>query len=126
MNLFQRAKNLSEVNKFCDFYSIKNYHVDKDGAVDVKGTVSLLHSGHSYRNEEDFLKNKKSQKLNIIPIKFKRVIGHFYVDYNSLTSLENCPEYVIGDFSVNGNNLTSLKGSPNGGTGFIGDLFIEV
>ncbi len=42
----------------------------------------------------------------------QKVDGYFYCNFNELTSLKGCPEYVGGDFLCGFNNLTSLQGAP--------------
>ena len=109
---FESLKNNDEVNAqlqkrsydFCKKYHLKDFIINNDGSVDVKGTVYL-----------------DSRKLKLIPIKFGEVLGNFIVSNNQLKSLEGCPKKLDGDFIVNNNNLTSLKGSPNCVNDFICD-----
>jgi hypothetical protein len=48
-----------------------------------------------------------------LPVKFGKVSGDFWCDYNKLTTLEGCPNYVGGYFSCYDNKLTTLEGCPN-------------
>ena len=47
-----------------------------------------------------------------IPVKFGRCEKRFDCSYNSLSTLEGCPNYVGNFFNCGCNRLTSLKGGP--------------
>ena len=84
-----------EIKTICQKYGIENYTINHDGTVDVDGDVNLS--------------NKKLIKL---PLKFGKVGGYFYCQYNQLTSLDGCPKEVGGAFNCQYNQLTSLEGGP--------------
>ena len=83
--------------KWLDSYNIKNYTINDDLTIDVKGDVNL-----------------EKQSLSCLPsfIKFNKVSGYFYCSNNHLISLEGCPRTVGGSFLCNINQLTSLEGCP--------------
>lgn len=64
-------------------------------AVNVRGSVFLDGKG-----------------LEVLPVKFNKVIGVFCINNNKLTSLEGSPQEVLGPFECNENNLTSLEHCP--------------
>ena len=74
---------------------IKNYTINSDGTVDVKGDVDI---------------SKKS--LKNIPVQFGTVSGNFYCSSNNLTTLKGGPEIVKRHFYCSFNKLTSLEYSP--------------
>jgi hypothetical protein len=76
-------------------YKIKNYHINRDGTVDVDGNIVL----------EKILFTK-------LPLKFGRVTGHFSCSANQLTTLEGAPKEVSGNFRCSYNQLTTLEGAP--------------
>jgi hypothetical protein len=89
---------MNDIEEFCEKYNIKNYTINDDGTIDVKGDVNL---------------SNKLGKMKKLPVKFGKVYGYFYCSYNqNLTTLEGCPYYVGGEFSCNLNKLTSLEGCP--------------
>ena len=73
----------SEIRNICKKYGIENYIINPDESIDVNGDFSLW-----------------SKKLTKLPLKFNKVNGGFYCDYNKLTSLEGCPKEVNGFFIV--------------------------
>jgi hypothetical protein len=87
-------ENYNEIVKICEWYDIKNYHINPDGTVDVDGDVDL-----------------SEIKLTKIPLNFGRVSGHFQCPY-LLTTLEGAPKEVGGDFDCRNNQLTTLEGAP--------------
>ena len=84
------------IDLICNQYKIENYTINSDGSIDVDGDVNIL--GHG---------------LYKLPLKFGKVYGSFYCQFNKLTSLEGSPNYVGGDFLFFRNNITSLEGSPD-------------
>jgi hypothetical protein len=101
LKLFERFddsnKSLSEsIDSICQKFGITNWTVDSDGGVDVDGNVNL-----------------GSMRLTKIPLKFGRVSGDFYCDWNELTTLEGCPHEVGGSFICADNYLTGLEGCPS-------------
>lgn len=86
---------MSNISKLCEKYNITDYSINGDGSIDVYSTVDLT--------------NKKLKK---IPIKFNRVIGNFFISYNLLEDLENCPKSIYGNFDCDHNKLITLKGCP--------------
>jgi len=95
-NLFKESNNeISKIRELCKKYDIKNYTINDDLSIDVDGGVDLF-----------------DKLLEEIPLKFNRVNGYFYIHYNNLTSLEDCPKWVGGDFACSDNKLTSLEFFP--------------
>ncbi len=95
---FFKNLNVGEEPKtkaWLDSMKIKNYTINKDGTVDVKGNVLL-----SYKN------------LTEIPVQFNKVSGNFWCEGNKLKSLKGCPRYVGNTFFCFENNLTTLEGAP--------------
>jgi hypothetical protein len=77
-------------------YNISDYTIRNDGLVDVNGLVNLS--------------NREFKKF---PIKFGKITGDFFCDFNNnLSSLEGGPQSVDGHFRCICCNLTSLKGGP--------------
>jgi hypothetical protein len=95
MKWISTFESISEIERLCDKYEIKNWAINSDGLVDVDGDVHLNNKG-----------------LSKIPINFGRVGGYFNCYYNQLTTLKGAPREVGGDFSCNSNQLTTLEGSP--------------
>ena len=83
-----------EIIDWLDKMEIENYSL-RDDLVDVEGDVDL-----SGRN------------LEVIPVQFGIVKGHFNCWDNKLESLEGSPKTVGGHFSCFGNKLESLEGCP--------------
>jgi hypothetical protein len=71
--------------EFCEKY-LKNYTINLDDTIDVNGSVHLW---------------KKLGKMEKLPVKFEKVSGDFDCEWNKLTTLENCPNYVGGDLWCN-------------------------
>ena len=86
---------LEWVTLICDKYRIKNWTLNREGLVDVDGSVEL-----------------DNIKLTRLPLRFGWVSGSFYCDNNQLTTLEGAPKKVGRDFYCHNNYLTSLEGSP--------------
>lgn len=80
-------------------HEINNYHIRNDNefnyCVDVVGDVNL-----SYK------------KLQIIPIKFNIISGHFNCSNNITKDLSFAPKLVHGDFDCSSNALKTLKDAP--------------
>jgi hypothetical protein len=86
----------SKIHQICKRYNIEDYTINDDLSIDVDDNVCL-----------------SNNNLDKIPLKFNRVNGYFYIHYNNLTSLEDCPKWVGGEFSCYENNfLTSLEFGP--------------
>ena len=49
---------------------------------------------------------------NVLPVKFRDVVGNFNCGLNVLSSLKGCPSSVGGNFYCGGNNLLNLVGGP--------------
>jgi len=78
-----------------EFLKRKDITKNSDGSYDVHGNVDI--------DDHGFIR---------IPIKFRKVDGNFFCDWNRLTNLNNCPIEVGGGFFCSVNLLTSLKGCP--------------
>ena len=89
--------------KWLDTMGVKNYTINPDWTIDVKGDVDL-----SNKNLIEFPDY----------IKFNYVSGYFDCYNNQLTSLKGCPTSVGRGFSCAGNRLTSLKGCPTSMGGY--------
>ncbi|MCK9476324.1 MAG: hypothetical protein M0R46_10410 [Candidatus Muirbacterium halophilum] len=92
---FNESTNTSEIEAICEKYNITNYTINEDGSIDVDGDVYLY-----------------KQKLKVLPLKFRNVIGNFRCTFNKLTSLKGSPQYIGGWLECNDNQLTSLVGCP--------------
>ena len=90
------------IDEICYEFGVRNYTINDDGSIDVKGDVSIPTSG-----------------LTEIPITFNKVSGSFYCQNSDLTTLKGSPRLVEGSFYCQKNKLTDLKGSPK----FIGGNF---
>jgi len=98
------------VKKWLEEHNIRNYTINKDLSIDVKGVVKLKHQLNG--NFPDY-------------IKFNKIMaGFFSVDGCNMTSLRGCPESISGkgsayhgDFNCSENNLESLEGAPKIVTG---------
>jgi len=93
-NLISKEEK-DQIDLICEEFGIKNYSINSDGSIDVKGDVNLADSG-----------------LIVIPVKFNNVSGVFRCDSNGLKSLVGSPKNVGGDFDCEDNMLTSLVGCP--------------
>ncbi len=92
---FNESLDESRIVSICEKYKIKNYTIDENGLVNVKGDVSLY-----------------NKRLTELPLKFGEITGSFNCRYNKLTSLEGFPTKIGDGFHCGGNKLTSLKGCP--------------
>ena len=86
------------IKDWLDEMGVKDYTINPDLTIDVKGNVRL-----------------DSKDLSKFPsyIRFNKVGGRFTCYNNQLTSLEGCPSKVVGHFSCHNNQLTGLEGCPN-------------
>ena len=64
-----------QIDKICRDYNIKNYTINSDGSIDVKGNVALY-----------------SQELKTLPLKFNKVEWSFWCHRNKLETLEGAPK----------------------------------
>jgi hypothetical protein len=95
MKWIKTFESISEIERLCNEYEIKNWTINSEGLVDVAGDVDL-----SY------------MRLTKIPINFGRVGGDFYCYNNELATLEGAPGEVRGNFYCRDNQLTTLEGAP--------------
>lgn len=86
---FQSKK---EIENWLDNMKVKNYTINDDLTVDVKGTVDLENKGLIY-----------------LPLQFGTVRGNFLIGSNYLTSLLGSPFEVYGDVEIQHNKITSLE-----------------
>ena len=91
----QFLTSVQEIEYVLEDMGIKNYTINDDLTVDVKGDVTIQ------------LRNIKN-----IPIRFNKVSGDFDCRKNQLTSLQGAPQEVGGNFNCRNNQLTSLQGAP--------------
>lgn len=94
-NLISKEEK-DRIDSICEKYNIKGYSINSDGSIDVDGSVLITEKG-----------------LITIPLRFNNVIGSFYCNNNSLTSLLGSPKYVGGTFDCGTNRLMSLKFAPD-------------
>jgi len=92
--------NEEEIHSICKKYGIENYTINPDGTIDVDGDVDLY-----------------DKSLTKLPLNFNKVSGHFFCEFNKLTSLEGSPKSVGGGFQCTRNQLTSLEGAPQSVSG---------
>ena len=85
------------IKSWLDEMGVKNYTINNDFTIDVKGHVYL-----------DFKNLTKFPNY----IKFNKVDKSFYCSNNQLTSLEGCPTSVGRNFFCYDNQLTNLEGCP--------------
>ena len=87
----------SDIEAWCEEMKIRNYTINSNGEIDVKGDVDL-----------------RSRDFEELPYKFGRVNNMFSLSMClNLTSLKNCPNYVGGNFSCSYcPQLDSLEGCP--------------
>tara|TARA_B100001175_G_scaffold317134_1_gene333005 strand:+ start:144 stop:734 length:591 start_codon:yes stop_codon:yes gene_type:complete len=83
------------IDEICYEFGVRNYTINDDGSIDVKGGVNIPTSG-----------------LTEIPITFNKVSGTFYCQNSDLTTLKGSPRLVEGSFYCQKNKLTSLEGGP--------------
>ncbi len=95
IKLFNKYIKELQIQNTCKKYNIENYTINKDGSIDVDGSVNLYDKG-----------------LTKLPLKFNRVNGDFWCSENYLTTLEGCPNEVGGTFHCAINKLITLKGCP--------------
>ena len=87
------------IEEWLNKYKIKNYTINDDLTIDVKGDVDL-----KYYPENEFPDY----------IQFRNVSGTFSLYTSKISSLKGCPIKVDGGFDCERcKNLTSLKGAPN-------------
>lgn len=86
---------IESIHEECRSFGIKEYKINKDLSIDVRGIVNLSHS-NLYR----------------LPLRFNKVTGDFHCHQNKLTTLEGCPKVITGNFTCSSNHLTSLKHGP--------------
>ena len=85
----------NEISQLCDKYNIENYSINKDGLVDVDGSVFL-----------------NSRNLHILPLKFGKIKTYFDCSNNHLTSLSGSPTEVGDSFYCHNNKLITLVSGP--------------
>ena len=97
--IFESHKDIYEI---CKKYNILDYVINDDM------TITVYSDNYSTGNV--YLTDSNSGK---IPIKFKKVSGHFTCSYLNLNSMEGSPDYIGGNFYCNDNDLTSLEYLPS-------------
>ncbi len=84
----------SDIEAWCEEMKIRNYTINSNGEIDVKGDVDL-----------------RSKDFEELPYKFGRVNNMFSLSScENLTSLKNCPDYAFGFNCSFCKNLNSIKG----------------
>jgi hypothetical protein len=101
-----RCENIKDVPEtyihgVCKEFNIKNYTINDDYSIDVKGNVYIY-----------------GKSLSKLPFKFNIVSGVFNCGGNKLTNLEGSPKEVGGDFECYINKLTTLEGGPTSVGGY--------
>ena len=96
-NGVKKYTNNTNIEAWCEEMGIRNYTINSQGEIDVKGGVDL-----------------KDRNLKELPYKFGKVNGLFTLDgCKNLISLKNCPYYVGSYFNCyDCEKLDSLKGCP--------------
>ncbi|ACT51264.1 hypothetical protein [Methylovorus glucosotrophus] len=91
----QEKLNEREVGNWLESYGVRNYTINEDLTVDVKGDVYL-----------------KNRGITNIPIQFGKVGKNFHCEGNNLTSLKGCPIEVGNYFDCSNNKLETLEFAP--------------
>lgn len=91
MLLFESYRNTLSI---CEEYGIRDFKINKDNTVSVRGDVDLC-----------------NRNLSKIPLNFGIVSGSFNCSFNFLTSLKGSPRR-CHSFLCNNNKLTSLEHAP--------------
>ena len=89
------AELLEWVTPICNKYGIEKWSLNKEGLVDVDGSVNL-----------------SGQNLTRLPLRFGKVTDGFWCHNNYLTTLEGAPKKVDSFFDCCNNQLTTLGGAP--------------
>ena len=93
--------NIENIKSWCEEMGIKNYTINSQGEIDVKGNVDL-----------------DNTNFKELPYKFGTVTGWFTLENNKkLKSLKNCPDHILNRhmFDIEGcTKLDSLEGCPKG------------
>ena len=99
----KRQSIKAEMEAWCEEMGIKNYTINSQSEIDVKGGVDLQYS--------DFKE---------LPYKFGTVTGYFDLEMcENLKSLKGSPRFVGGSFYCLGcKNLDSLEGCPKEVNGY--------
>lgn len=117
----QFLKTIEEIENWLFSQRIKNYIINDDLTVDVKGGLfnNVYISGKSVYNipvqfgfiDGDFgIRETYVKSLKGCPHTVK---GDFYCNHNELESLEFCPKYIEKNFFCQSNKLTNLNGCPS-------------
>ena len=93
----EERKLIKSINNWLQQYRIKNYVINEDLTINVKGNVDL-----TYKNLDSFPTY----------IQFNFVDGIFDCSENKLISLRGCPRIVTGNFLCFNNKLDSLNNCP--------------
>ena len=91
--------NRADVRKWAEHYELENFHINRNGTVDVDGDVDIHYD--------------RSISIRKLPIQFGYVAGDFDASFSRLVSLAGSPREVGGNFICTWNDLTSLDGSPH-------------
>ena len=92
--------NEEEIRAWLDQYKIKDYTINGDMTVSVKGGFALDDKG-----------------LEEIPVKFAEVGGSIDVTSNKIKRIDWAPSKVNGDFDIWDNEIETLEGGPTEVTG---------
>lgn len=95
MHFIDNVYNQAKIKKWLKKMKIKNYTINPDLTVDVKGDVNISHS-----------------HLDFIPIQFGVVSESFYCYNNRLKTLKGTPHEVGEDFYCHNNVLLNLEDGP--------------
>lgn len=117
----QFFKTRDEIENWLFSQRIKNFIINDDLTVDVKGGAfnNVYISGKSVYNipiqfgyiDGDFgIRETYIKSLKGCPHTVK---GDFYCNHNELESLEFCPKYIEDSFFCQSNNLKNLNGCPS-------------
>ena len=106
-SIFESKGLTKRQTDFLNLYARRNWSLNSDGLVDIKGNFYCIGKG---------IKTFEG-------IKFGKIGGKFDCSRNQLQSLEGAPKEVGGDFNCSRNQLQSLEGAPEkvGGSFNCGD-----
>ncbi len=125
--------NKKQILAWLDKHKVKNYTLVPNAkygfVVNVNGDVDLSNNdwptNYHHITHQKFkkvtrfrvermriMKYRKYTPLRHVPIKFKKVTGHFKCNFNELKNLKCAPQYVGGMFLFRGNKIKNLDKLP--------------
>lgn len=106
---------------------IKNFEIDDDLKVNVKGNVVIPLSQTKINVHGKNVTTTVFGDSHSLPFKFGIVQGDFQAAHCNFDSMVNMPDEVGGDFNIGSNNITTLDGIPRkiGGNFHLNELEIK-